>query len=172
MITAAEITEIGIFLKPHGIKGEISAEMDLDTDEIMSLSCIICDMDGIYVPFFIDSVRSKGRETVLLTVDGIADEREAAVFNGKTIYAKADEVTARDEEEGLYVTDMAGYWIVSDEGTEIGTIRRVDDSTANILFIVDSPAGETVYIPAAEEFITGLDLENKTIFMDLPEGLL
>lgn len=172
MISAKEITEIGNFLKPHGIKGEIAAEMDIEGDDILSLSCIICDMEGIYVPFFIDSVRSKGRDTVLLTIDGVSDEKQASAFNGKTIYAKSDEISLPEESDGLYVTDMAGFTILTPDGETVGTIDMIDDSTANILFITRTPEGNTVYIPAAEEFIESLDVENKNLVMDLPEGLL
>lgn len=172
MITIADITEIGVFLKPHGIKGEIAAELDIEADEISSLSCIICNMDGIFVPFFIDAVRAKGKDTVLLTIEGITDEKIAGAFIGKNIYAKADEVSLSDENDGLYVTDMNGYSIFSPDGSEIGLIERVDSSTANILFIVNSTDGETIYIPAAEEFIQSLDIENKAIVMDLPDGLI
>ncbi|MDE6048682.1 MAG: ribosome maturation factor RimM [Paramuribaculum sp.] len=172
MIKPSEITEIGTFLKPHGIKGEIAAEIDLDAEEVTALSCIICEIDGIFVPFFIDSVRSKGRDTVLLTIDGVTDEKQAAAFTGKNIYAKADEVASDDDEDGLYVTDMEGFTILTAEGDEVGIIDRIDDTTANILFIVSTPSGDTVYIPAAEEFIQALDPDKKTIVMDLPEGLI
>ncbi len=124
------------------------------------------------MPFFIESVRSKGRDTVLLTIDGITDEKQASAFNGKAIYAKADEISLPEESDGLYVTDMAGFTIITTEGETVGTIDLIDDSTANILFITQTPEGNTVYIPAAEEFIKSLDLENKTLVMDLPEGLL
>ncbi|MDE6652087.1 MAG: ribosome maturation factor RimM [Paramuribaculum sp.] len=172
MIKLSDITEIGVFLKPHGIKGEIAAELDIESDEVSSLTCIICNMEGIFVPFFIDSVRSKGNDTVLLTLDGISDEKQASTFTGKKIYAKADEVSFSEEDDGLYVTDMSGYTIFSPDGNEIGLIESVDSSTANILFIVKTPDKDTIFIPAAEEFIQSLDIERKTIVMDLPEGLI
>ena len=174
MINRSELTPIGAFLKPHGIKGEIAAELDIDCDSVMSLSCIVVEMDGIYVPFFIGASRPKGRDTALLTVDGVGNENEAAQFAGKTVYAKADEIEGEEGEDsaGTYVTDMAGYTIVNPEGDTVGKIDYVDDSTQNILFVVETPTQETVYIPAAPELMTALDLDRKTITMELPEGLL
>lgn len=72
----------------------------------------------------------------------------------------------------MFVTDLAGFTIIDDRNETIGVIDYIDDSTANILFVVTDKDGETVYIPAAEEFITALDPNNKTITMRLPEGIL
>lgn len=51
MITSDEIIEIGAFVKPHGVKGEISAQIDYEID-LQELKCLIIDIDGIFVPFF------------------------------------------------------------------------------------------------------------------------
>lgn len=172
MIHRSEITPIGQFLKPHGIKGEISAQLDIEISGLEELSCIICDMEGIPVPFFIASFRPKGSETALLTIDGVTDESEAATFSGKTIYARSSEIQDDTDTDGMYVSDMEGFSIIDQNGDNIGTISDIDDSTANILFIVSAPDGKTIYVPAAEDLITNLDLTERTISMNLPEGLL
>ena len=86
MIKQSELTSIGTFVKPHGIKGELSAETDLDSQEISALKCVVLDMDGIYVPFFVDTVRDKSATTVLLKLDGVDSETEAKEYAGKEIY--------------------------------------------------------------------------------------
>ena len=50
MITLEEVVPVGQFLKPHGVKGEISATVNVE--DIEAFSAIICSMDGILVPFF------------------------------------------------------------------------------------------------------------------------
>ena len=70
MITREELIAIGHYNKPHGVAGEISATIDVDADALRELSCLVSEVDGIYVPFFINSCRSKSSETVLLTIDG------------------------------------------------------------------------------------------------------
>ncbi len=52
MIAAESLTEIGHFVKPHGINGELSAVIDRDID-IDSLRCIVVSIDGIFIPFFL-----------------------------------------------------------------------------------------------------------------------
>lgn len=76
MILRTDITEAGVFNKPHGIKGEISATLDFDID-LSDVKCIVLDVEGIFVPFFIVSVRPKTSETVLITINGIDSEQKA-----------------------------------------------------------------------------------------------
>lgn len=85
MILRTDITEAGVFNKPHGIKGEISATLDYDTD-LSEVKCIVIEIEGIFVPFFIVSVRPKTAETCLLTIDGIDSEEKARTLTGRAFY--------------------------------------------------------------------------------------
>ena len=174
MITDNEITEIGRFNQPHGIKGEISATIAADID-IEALSCIVVDIDGINVPFFITGIRPKGIETFLLTIDGIGDERHASLFNNRIIYAKSDEVADISDgsnDDGFYADDLIGFKVTTADNSFSGEITDIDDSTENVLFIVETPDGQTLLIPVADEFITHIDAAGKLLVMELPDGLL
>ena len=173
MITPDILTSIGTFFKPHGIKGEISATLDYDIDP-SELRCIVLEIDGIIVPFFVDSSRPKGASLWLVKLDGVDSEKSASAFSNHEIYAITAELPeglVDEGEDGLYLYDLEGYTLKEDENV-IGTIDGVDDSTANILLIVKTPAGGTVYVPFAEEFLTDIDKDNHTITMTLPEGLI
>ena len=50
-------------------------------------------------------------------------------------------------------------------------IRDYDDSTPNVLLIVESPDGRTLYLPFADEFFLDIDPDGMTVTMDLPEGI-
>ncbi|MEE0978737.1 MAG: ribosome maturation factor RimM [Muribaculaceae bacterium] len=178
MITLAELVSIGKFGKPHGVKGEINLLTEIDVD-IAELKCIVADMDGIYVPFFINTLRERGNGSYLATIDRMDSEDKVSQMVNKEIYAlRNDEALANatdacDDEEGMYASDLIGYTIVSDQGSIVGEIVDVDDSTENILFVVETPGRETNYlIPVATEFIDDIIPETHTLMMTLPEGLL
>ena len=156
MIKLSEIAEIGRFNKPHGIKGEISVSVggNIDLDDV---KCIIVRIEGIFVPFFINSVRPKTADTSLITIDGIDSEE------------KAQELT---DEDGLYASDLIGYEINDITSGNIGVIENINDSTQNILFIVRTPEGKELYIPVAEEFILSVDPDNGTVRTDIPIEIL
>lgn len=174
MIRLTDLAEVGRTLKPHGINGEISAAIS-DIVDLDTARCIVLDVDGIFVPFFIDSWRSRGSEAVLLTIDGVDDEKCAQSLCGKVVYVLREDLSPVDEDadtEGMYVDDMVGFTVLSPDGGVIGGIASVDTSTVNTLFVVNQTNGGVVYIPVADEFIAGLDPEARTITMDLPDGLL
>ena len=98
MITREELIAIGHYNKAHGVAGEISATIDVDFEVLRALSCLVSDIDGIFVPFFVNSVRPKNSDTVLLTIDGIDTEMEAARLVNHDIYAlKRDYRQENDE---------------------------------------------------------------------------
>ena len=117
MITDEQLKAVGTFLKPHGIEGEITLQRDYDDIDFEDFSCLIVDMDGIYVPFFIDGVRPKGSDTDLVSIDGIGDETHAALLTNKTAYVLRSELAeARrrmaeqeedgEDEDGFYAEDI------------------------------------------------------------------
>jgi 16S rRNA processing protein RimM len=72
-----------------------------------------------------------------------------------------------DEEAGYFV----GFEVVEENHGKIGTITDVDQSTENILFVIETDDDE-ILIPAVEEYITDIDHEKKIIRLRLPDGLL
>jgi len=172
MITQQDITAIGKFNKPHGIHGEISASISAPIELLRQCSCVICDIDGILVPFFLNDIRNKSLQSVLLKVDGINNQQESTILVNKDIYAlKKEYVQIIDENEQLPVDFFINYSVEINEKLQ-GIISDIDDSTANVLFAIRIDNGKTVLIPAVDEFISSIDTENRSISFSIPEELL
>lgn len=172
MIREDEIKEVGKFQKTHALKGELNALLDIDADFFEEGNPLILDIDGIFVPFFLKSVRTKGSFSYLVTLDGINSEEEARKLVNKAIYAaKEDLLDYYDEEDLEFADEIAGYKAVDKERGEIGTIEGIDDSTENVLLIIESPEGDEIYIPFNEAFIDNINDDLKTVFLDLPQGM-
>ena len=175
MITADQLTEIGKFNSPHGINGEISATIIPEVD-LAELRCIVVNMDGINVPFFINTVRPRNHTSLLITLDGITDEKQASEFTNKPIYALSDECLydegEDDDEEGFYAADLIGFKVKDTEGRTDGEIVDIDETTENVLFIVETSEGKRLMIPVADEYIESIDSDSKTITFARPDGFL
>lgn len=167
------LTPAGEFNKPHGIKGEISASFDPRVD-VGALKCVVAEVNGLFVPFFIDAIRSRGADAVLLTIDGITDENEAKLLSRKPLYLLNGDaaLAADDEDDGFYAEELVGFSALDEDGAVIGKIAGVDSTTANVLFVIDRPDGSEALVPVADEFIDGIDPESATITLRLPDGLL
>lgn len=172
MIRPDDLTEIGSFHKPHGIKGELSAGFDYEIDPD-NLRCVIVEIDGIYVPFFIESWRGRGNERFLIKLEGVDDENSASAFSRHPIYALTNELDLEDEndDEGMYLYDMIGFTLF-DGNKPVGVIKDIDDTTENILFHVEDNNGRIIFVPFADDWTESFDQKAKTITMNLPEGIL
>lgn len=176
MIKEDEITAVGKLLKTHALKGELNVLLDIDPGYLEEDNPAILDIDGIYVPFYADSIRPKGSMSFLVKFEGIDSEIEARSLVNKTVYALRERLKDfmldnYDEEYALY-DDLIGWTIEDSETGPVGKIVDIDTNTENELFIVESPAGNTIFIPLTEDFIEKLDEDSKTILMHLPQGLI
>ena len=163
------LTEIGSFGKPHGIKGEISASIDIDGIELCRDDFVFACIDGLDVPFRVTDIRTKG-SGYLLTLKGINDEKSAALLANKALMMPDIEIDEASDQ--IYLEDLIGY-TVTDDGTTVGKILGYEEPTAdNPLFEVETPQGETILIPANDELICDIDFDKETIEMDLPSGLI
>lgn len=175
MIARQDISLAGSFIKPHGIKGELSARLCIPPALLERHPMFICEVDGIPVPFFIESLRAKGAQAALIKPEDIDSEVQAKAFADKDFYVPKHLLTTLDGEEdpsaGSYADDLAGYNVIDRHAGLLGIVTGIEDSTANALFILRTPADKTLYIPIAEPFITGLDHDTRTLHTDLPEGL-
>ena len=168
MIKREDLSKIGQFAKPHGIKGEISLITEYDISDIPGDPYIVCDMDGIWVPFFIDSYRQKSNTVTLVKFDSIDTEEKVKILAGKNAYLPTEIILTHDDEtiETYYIT---GYAVVDGNAGIIGQVTDIDDSTMNILLKIDYNGNE-ILIPAA--LITSIDRESKTANVTLPEEFL
>lgn len=174
MITRDELILIGHYNKSHGVAGEISATVDVPVETMRALSCLVSEMDGIFVPFFVNACRPKTAETVLLTIDGIDDEQEAAKLVNHDIYAlKRDysDASAEADADGYPLDYFIGYEMHDTDGTRVGEIIDVDEQTENAIFIIDCD-GVELMVPASDDLIVEFNEDDKVMVMDLPQGLL
>ena len=175
MITREELILIGHYNKPHGVTGEISATVEVDIDVLRQLSCLVSEMDGIFVPFFVNSCRPKSSETVLLTIDGISSEQEVSRLVNHDIFALKRDYRQESEDEdadGYPLDFFIGFEIRDTDGTTIGIITDVDEQTENAIFIVSRDDVSELMVPASDDLIVEFDLDKKLMVMDLPQGLL
>ncbi len=172
MIRQEEVYKIGKIGKPHGVNGELSFMFDDDVFDRVDAEYLILQIDGILVPFFMDEYRFKSGETALVKFSGIDTKERASQLTGSEVFFPRAMSDSTDGD--LSWAEIIGFSIVDVDiyNKVIGTIVSVDESTVNILFEVRTDDGDIILIPAAPEFITGVDANAKQITVELPEGLL
>jgi len=171
MIKPEDVFKIGKLLKPHGIKGEIAFAFDNDIFDRVDCPYLICMVDGILVPFFMEEYRFKGSETALIKFEDIDSEEKVKRMSNLDVYFRRKYFEESKEDVEYSWSYFLGFKIYDSSNKYIGKIDAIDEATINVLFLVVDGDNEYL-IPASEDFIEAVDDKNKTLIMNLPEGLL
>ena len=62
--------------------------------------------------------------------------------------------------------------VVSDTGEELGIVRDVLETGANDVYIIKRKGAKDLLIPATEECVLDIDIENNVMTVHLLDGLL
>lgn len=170
MIKKEDVYKIGVFNKPHGIHGELSFTFTDDIFDRVEAEYLICLLDGIFVPFFLEEYRFRSDSTALVKLEGVDTAERARMFTNVEVYFPAKHAGDAGPDE-LTWDFFVGFRIEEVKHGDLGEVTEVDTATINTLFVVDHQ-GEELLIPAQEDFIINIDQEHKVITMELPEGLL
>ena len=170
MIRKEEVYKIGLFNKPHGVHGELLFTFTDDIFDYADCEYLICLLDGIFVPFFIEEYRFRSDTTALMKLEGVDSAERARTFTNVEVYYPVKYAEAV-EDKGLTWDTFVGFSMKDIHAGVLGEVIDVDTSTVNTLFVVDRQ-GEELLVPAQEEFIRKINKGERQITVELPEGLL
>ncbi len=159
--------KIGTLTRTHGIGGELSMNFTDDVWDRADADYVFLEVDGIQVPFFLEGWRFRSDSVALLKFQDIDSSESALEYVGADVYFPHDLTPEPSEDDEYTWRHFTGWKVVDDIAGEIGEVEHVEDSTANTIFFV----GDKL-IPATEDFIERIDAKERTIYMNLPEGLL
>ncbi|MDR1918888.1 MAG: ribosome maturation factor RimM [Tannerellaceae bacterium] len=172
MIRKEEVGKIGRFTKPHGIKGEIGLVTAYDIFDAEGEPFLICEIEGILVPFFIEAYRSKNDSLFLVKLETVDSEAAVRELSHREVYYPLQALQAEDRK--LPATGWAayiGYSVADEQHGLLGAIKAIDESTLNTLLQIDSGEKEWL-IPAVDEWVLAVDHGERRLSLAVPEGLL
>ncbi|MDR1557299.1 MAG: ribosome maturation factor RimM [Tannerellaceae bacterium] len=171
MINKEDVCRIGYLTKPHGVKGEIGLVLSYDIFAQAGEPFLICEIEGILVPFFIETWRSKTDTVCLVKLELIDTEEAVREFSKREVYYPLRSMEGEAPDGGGGWWDFVGYTVSDETHGLLGELRAIDESTANTLLQIDY-AGRELLIPAVEEWLISAVHENKELKLSLPPGLL
>lgn len=167
MIKKEDVYKIGRLGKAHGVKGEVSFQFTDDIFDSMDADYLVLDIDGILVPFFMEEYRFRNDSICLVKFCDIDTQQRASELTGCDVYFPR--ALAEEADETPSLSSLVGFEIINmPDGSSIGAIAAIDDSTQNVLFELE----DGTLIPANDELIEDIDTEQRQIKMNIPEGLL
>ncbi len=174
MLEKDKFISIGSLGRGHGVKGEISAKLDVEIDALYENSqdfFLMLEQDDLLIPYRVVALRSKHNASLIKFAK--IDTKEAAdKLTNKLVWLDRELLAEVDEVEFNSFSCLEGFSLCHSNGDELGVIESVDEATMNTLLYVYNEADEELIIPFSEELITKLDVENQVIYMEIPQGLL
>lgn len=162
---------LGTIVGKYSFKGEVLAKLDTDNpDQYMEINSVLIDTSLGLVPHFID--RSQLHKSSLMRVkfEGIDSESEAEALLKKDLFLPLDMLPPLKGNQ-FYYHEVTGFSAIDQFELNIGTIKTVNDSGPQPLFVIDANGSE-ILIPVHDDFIKELDRKEQKIHLDLPDGLL
>lgn len=172
MIKKDEVFKIGMFNKPHGVKGELSFTFIDDIFDRVDCEYLVCLLDGIMVPFFVEEYRFRSDTTALVKLERVDTAEQARKFTNVEVYFPKKYAEEDDSDDIPTWQYFVGFLVEDVNHGKLGEIVAVDDSTLNVLFAIENAEGEEILLPAHEEFIVKLEKKKRRLTMEIPEGLL
>jgi len=161
---------IGYITKTKGLKGELQMFFEYDSPELLDLDVVFAEVGGKMVPYFVSSYKLQNNQTGNFYFDDIDHIDKAQALVRKKVYLPLTKMPDRSEDDFHY-NDLIGF-IVSDETFgELGEILDVNEYPQQFVATVSYKEKEVLF-PLNEDMILDIDLDNETILVDLPEGLL
>lgn len=162
---------LGKIVKKYSFKGEVLAKLDTDQPELYEhLDAIFLELRNNLVPFFVESSQLHKSELLRIKFEDVDEEADADAIMKCGLYLPLD-LLPKLEGNKFYFHEVIGFTIEDVNFGKVGTIKAINDSTAQSLFEIDSN-GVEVLIPMNDEFIVKIDRENKTVLVETPEGLI
>ncbi len=161
---------IGYVSKTKGLKGEVQLFFEFEDYEDLVLDVIFLEVNKKLVPYFVDTIKLQKNSTAYATFEDIDHIDKAQVLVRKKIYLPNDKMPERDPDDFRY-TDLVGYQVVDDVEGELGVITLVQEMPQQFIATVDMNGKELMF-PLSDDLILGIDAEEETIEVELPEGLV
>lgn len=127
---------------------------------------LFAKVDNLPVPLWCERFEPHGVSGAFAVFADFDSQERIREFVGQQLFWGSGDESVDDEE--FMLEDLIGFAVEADG--RHGRITDFYDSEANPLFGVELD-GREVLVPAVEEFIAGIDFDNRSMKLVLPEGL-
>ena len=165
---------MGRLLKAHGLKGAIKLELYTDSPNERFVPGAVLKLQVPEAsPWFGKTVTVKElrwyNQSPVIFLEGIEDREASEQLIRAILLIDADAEVLPTEDDAWYDHQLVGLKVLRD-GSQIGTITRVDHLPAQDLLAVKTETGETL-VPFVKAIVTAVDIEAGTVTVNPPMGL-
>jgi 16S rRNA processing protein RimM len=162
---------LGYIVRTHGTAGNVVIYLDVDyPDDYEDLETVYVEIKGELVPYFVDDINLQKQSNAIVRFEDVDTIAKAQALVGSSLYLPLEELEELDEDE-FYYHEIKGFTVVDESKGELGIVREVYSLNGQDLIAMDYQ-GTEVLIPTANDIVLKADKANKSLLVNLPEGLL
>ncbi len=161
---------LGFITRRHGLKGNLILKLDTDQPEFyQKMESIFVEINGLLVPFFIENKAWNRADSFIMTLKNVS-ETIVDQLVGKEVFLPLQTLPPLSGKQ-FYYHEVIGFEVTETNGNTCGIIKSVNDNAAQHYFILRLFDKEVI-IPVIKDWIIEVKREEKTIVMQLPDGLM
>jgi 16S rRNA processing protein RimM len=173
-VVKSDIVPIGKIVGVHGMAGNVKVYSYAESLSVFSPETVLLARHdkGEEKTYSIKWAKQHTK-TVLLSLKGIENRTQAEALVGSALYIEKKSLPELKDGD-YYWFDIIGLTVFSVEGEYIGRVASIMPTGSNDVYIVKDEAGgrqKETLIPALASVVVSIDLEKKTMQVDLPDGL-
>jgi 16S rRNA processing protein RimM len=160
---------VGEIIRPHGVRGDVAMKsLTAYPERLGAIKTLYVGED--YTPCRVQRIRPH-QAGMLILFQGLADRDQAEELRGEMVYIHMDDAIPLEDGE-YYLFQIEGIRVVTDEGQELGHLTDYIETGANDVYIITTPEGNEVLIPAIPDVIQQVDLDVHVMTIKLLDGLI
>lgn len=163
---------IGKIVGSHGIQGAVKVYSYAESFSVFKtgITVLVKNPDDSTIKDYRIKWSAPHSRFVLLLFEGIDSRVPADNLKGFELFInKAD--LPELEKDTYYWNDVIGLLVYSSDDNYIGRVESIIQTGANDIYIVVDEKNNEVLIPAIESVVLHIDIIQKTMKVNLPEGL-
>ena len=160
--------EIGLFIGPHGIKGEVKVKSFTEIPENLF----------VYEEFFLGNQTKpiklklvrKVKQNLICIVEDIKTRNEAEKFKNLTLYVKRDNLPLLNDDE-FYQRDLLNFDVYNLERHNLGFVTSFNDFGGGLLVEVEKNK-KRFYLTIGKPFLKDINYKDKEVILNIDLGFI
>lgn len=130
--------------------------------EYKNIDFLFVEIDGTYIPFKINEIKIKKKNSVEIKFEFINNTKETAEIVSKNVFIEKKFCTFKEENKN----GIIGYIVIDEDLSNLGEIVNViNNNIQKLLEIRENNSTKSFLIPYVNEFIFNIDHSKKTIYV-------
>jgi len=160
--------EIGLFIGPHGIKGEVKVKSFTEIPENLF----------VYEEFFLGNQTKpiklklvrKIKQNLICIVEDIKTRNEAEKFKNLILYVRRDNLPSLNDDE-FYQRDLLDFQVYNLERHNLGFVTSFNDFGGGLLVEVEKNK-KRFYLPIGKPFLKDINYKDKEVILNIDPGFI